>query len=138
MVFFAFFFLMIRRPPRSTRTDTLFPYTTLFRSGPKPPRIALGKADCIAQFDRAEGAYEKMGGAGVIDIAQQGSIPAREENEHRRAHRLHRSGQCARNLKAELGRPPGVDHGDRTPRLRTPPSGVPRAPRAPNRPPPHP
>src|SRR3546814_15329793 len=27
-----FFFLMRRRPPRSTRTDTLFPYTTLFRS----------------------------------------------------------------------------------------------------------
>src|SRR3546814_20236971 len=30
--FCSFFFLMIRRPPRSTRTDTLFPYTTLFRS----------------------------------------------------------------------------------------------------------
>src|SRR3546814_17536975 len=29
---FSFFFLMRRRPPRSTRTDTLFPYTTLFRS----------------------------------------------------------------------------------------------------------
>src|SRR3546814_5900916 len=29
-----FFFLMILRPPRSTRTDTLFPYTTLFRSFP--------------------------------------------------------------------------------------------------------
>src|SRR3546814_1586344 len=28
----VFFFLMIRRPPRSTRTDTLFPYTTLFRA----------------------------------------------------------------------------------------------------------
>src|SRR3546814_7665970 len=28
---------MIRRPPRSTRTDTLFPYTTLFRSEPRPP-----------------------------------------------------------------------------------------------------
>src|SRR3546814_19345707 len=27
-----FLFLMIRRPPRPTRTDTLFPYTTLFRS----------------------------------------------------------------------------------------------------------
>src|SRR3546814_12136565 len=27
-----FFFFMLRRPPRSTRTDTLFPYTTLFRS----------------------------------------------------------------------------------------------------------
>src|SRR3546814_4624569 len=33
------FFLMIRRPPRSTRTDTLFPYTTLFRSWrPMPAR----------------------------------------------------------------------------------------------------
>src|SRR3546814_1628638 len=31
-LYFLFFFLMIRRPPRSTRTDTLFPYTTLFRS----------------------------------------------------------------------------------------------------------
>src|SRR3546814_18923771 len=30
--FCFFFFLMIRRPPRSTRTDTLFPYTTLFRA----------------------------------------------------------------------------------------------------------
>src|SRR3546814_3689045 len=29
---YLFVFLMIRRPPRSTRTDTLFPYTTLFRS----------------------------------------------------------------------------------------------------------
>src|SRR3546814_20505788 len=32
MCHLLFFFLMIRRPPRSTRTDTLFPYTTLFRS----------------------------------------------------------------------------------------------------------
>src|SRR3546814_3445778 len=37
---------MIRRPPRSTRTDTLFPYTTLFRSGAAsggPSLIGLGK-----------------------------------------------------------------------------------------------
>src|SRR3546814_7828039 len=32
VIMFLFFFLMIRPPPRSTRTDTLFPYTTLFRS----------------------------------------------------------------------------------------------------------
>src|SRR3546814_19318826 len=32
VMFRHLFFLMIRRPPRSTRTDTLFPYTTLFRS----------------------------------------------------------------------------------------------------------
>src|SRR3546814_15259365 len=34
-----FFFLMIRRPPRSTRTDTLFPYTTLFRSAIQAAQI---------------------------------------------------------------------------------------------------
>src|SRR3546814_4837298 len=48
---------MIRRPPRSTRTDTLFPYTTLFRSGPEncpdsPVGIAIkadgGVADYVA------------------------------------------------------------------------------------------
>src|SRR3546814_2201165 len=38
----CFFFLMIRRPPRSTRTDTLFPYTTLFRSA--VPRHLCGAA----------------------------------------------------------------------------------------------
>src|SRR3546814_13963323 len=40
-VVFVFFFLMIRRPPRSTRTDTLFPYTTLFRSSKRPGRGRL-------------------------------------------------------------------------------------------------
>src|SRR3546814_12289709 len=40
----VFFFLMIRRPPRSTRTDTLFPYTTLFRS-----RFPSGRADPFVQ-----------------------------------------------------------------------------------------
>src|SRR3546814_6791173 len=35
-----FFFLMIRRPPISTRTDTLFPYTTLFRSRDLPDHLA--------------------------------------------------------------------------------------------------
>src|SRR3546814_18794861 len=38
VLFCFFFFLMIRRPPRSTRTDTLFPYTTLFRSGGRAGR----------------------------------------------------------------------------------------------------
>src|SRR3546814_13576997 len=37
---------MIRRPPRSTRTDTLFPYTTLFRSDRNHPRYrSLGRPD---------------------------------------------------------------------------------------------
>src|SRR3546814_16237407 len=43
ILLFVFFFLMIRRPPRSTRTDTLFPYTTLFRSTGFH-RVAVGRA----------------------------------------------------------------------------------------------
>src|SRR3546814_11503530 len=52
---------MIRRPPRSTRTDTLFPYTTLFRSTSKVPpcgplATSTGPADCaIAQGTAATG-----------------------------------------------------------------------------------
>src|SRR3546814_8205046 len=38
---------MLRRPPRSTRTDTLFPYTTLFRS----PRERLGRSLCLSEPD---------------------------------------------------------------------------------------
>src|SRR3546814_17821674 len=37
MLYILLFFLIILRPPRSTRTDTLFPYTTLFRSLSKAP-----------------------------------------------------------------------------------------------------
>src|SRR3546814_10335351 len=53
---------MIRRPPRSTRTDTLFPYTTLFRSRRARHRRSVGARDgheagrrgaaCRAQSDR--------------------------------------------------------------------------------------
>src|SRR3546814_20058841 len=42
---------MIRRPPRSTRTDTLFPYTTLFRSTLRRPESDLGSSEvCDDQF----------------------------------------------------------------------------------------
>src|SRR3546814_18061043 len=45
-----FFFLMIRRPPRSTLTDTLFPYTTLFRSPiTLHPRHALSEPPLASQ-----------------------------------------------------------------------------------------
>src|SRR3546814_11801112 len=43
-LFYSVFFLMIRRPPRSTRTDTLFPYTTLFRSVAGRGEILAGGA----------------------------------------------------------------------------------------------
>src|SRR3546814_6810989 len=51
---------MIRRPPRSTRTDTLFPYTTLFRSGYKGP----GKAPPSGGYDDYDN-FREIGSAGA-------------------------------------------------------------------------
>src|SRR3546814_3575023 len=50
MFIVSIFFLMIRRPPRSTRTDTLFPYTTLFRSyrAAIRPGVAPDRATAVA------------------------------------------------------------------------------------------
>src|SRR3546814_11287681 len=45
---------MIRRPPRSTRTDTLFPYTTLFRSQQFGPEIGIIARRIAAREDMAE------------------------------------------------------------------------------------
>src|SRR3546814_2172418 len=54
---------MIRRPPRSTRTDTLFPYTTLFRS----PRAALvrrhARGDCHGRRRSARARRSRAGAA---------------------------------------------------------------------------
>src|SRR3546814_14207341 len=63
MLFFCFFFLMIRRPPRSTRTDTLFPYTTLFRS-PRNRRIRdhLAGGDVVAAAVGQAGERDRGGG----------------------------------------------------------------------------
>src|SRR3546814_18159900 len=45
---------MIRRPPRSTRTDTLFPYTTLFRPSFSTGRTAVALALDLLEFSAAE------------------------------------------------------------------------------------
>src|SRR3546814_11833907 len=58
LCFIVFFFLMIRRPPRSTRTDTLFPYTTLFRSRDKAATSRWWgelRAEAAAAFGRSIG-----------------------------------------------------------------------------------
>src|SRR3546814_18567800 len=58
---------MIRRPPRSTRTDTLFPYTTLFRSisalskaSPEQLANAVARVKAEAQGDSAKRYYRRM------------------------------------------------------------------------------
>src|SRR3546814_3313072 len=70
-----FFFLMIRRPPRSTRTDTLFPYTTLFRS---PELTLVGVIDADLGLEggdlrAGERTYQQI--AQVAGRAGRGSKP---------------------------------------------------------------
>src|SRR3546814_15374576 len=58
----TFFFLRIRRPPRATRTDTLFPYTTLFRSA-SPFRVAGARRLRLAnQGEIADGNHARPAG----------------------------------------------------------------------------
>src|SRR3546814_8048087 len=70
-MYLAFFFLMIRRPPRSTRTDTLFPYTTLFRSDGRTafPWSASEARSAAGAKASAPGAAEKK------RVAPKGNAP---------------------------------------------------------------
>src|SRR3546814_10396102 len=77
---------MIRRPPRSTRTDTLFPYTTLFRSHAACCRPGLGNG--IAAFGLGRGGEDHLGNAGLdrVETAPQHlvivpDLPAREGDD---------------------------------------------------------
>src|SRR3546814_17545624 len=62
---YVFFFLMLRRPPRSTRTDTLFPYTTLFRSS----RLS-DRGNPKAAWSVVRSRSRQFGGQGVGGIAR--------------------------------------------------------------------
>src|SRR3546814_5956930 len=83
-VVFCFFFVMIRLPPRSTRTDTLFPYTTLFRSGPLEERVADLLHELRAQS--AQGGQRLVGAPhdslGVLVADRRDRNPRRRSEEH--------------------------------------------------------
>src|SRR3546814_6151921 len=64
---YAFFCLMIRRPPRSTRTDTLFPYTTLFRSHPGADRDAPARQCPACEGERGTARPAGRGRARRLD-----------------------------------------------------------------------
>src|SRR3546814_4780343 len=79
VVWLDFFLLMIRRPPRSTRTDTLFPYTTLFRS----PDPAAGHFPAGRGIDlRRPGHAHGSGGAGRGGRADPGRLGPQRSEEH--------------------------------------------------------
>src|SRR3546814_2969704 len=80
-----FFFLMIRRPPRSTRTDTLFPYTTLFRSERARHPATLCDAERGSRFrphDQQAGAQRGAGRDARHAGPDSGRAPGRRSEEH--------------------------------------------------------
>src|SRR3546814_11404929 len=104
----SMFFLMIRRPPRSTRTYTLFPYTTLFRS----PHQEFGERHRPDETEQGDDQrrLEIGGAAGANAEQQQEQHPVdveRVESEHpvlgaraldRKSTRLNSSHQCASRM----------------------------------------
>src|SRR3546814_12873145 len=102
-----FFFLMIRRPPRSTRTDTLFPYTTLFRSaGRRAAPVRLPAAGHPAGT-RGPGGEPQEGVPALPRGGPGGAPPARPQAGagHTPADAAARGGQCALEPGLRLGRP---------------------------------
>src|SRR3546814_16044394 len=108
---------MIRRPPRSTRTDTLFPYPTLFRSGEEAVAAEQGRLEALAEQPRdrrvehAEAAGEGAEGGqdeapAVGDEAVRGDAPAAHGD---RGLGVEVAGDlpAARRRLGQIGRAPG-------------------------------
>src|SRR3546814_7283336 len=121
-----FFFLMIRRPPRSTRTDTLFPYTTLFRSWRVGCRNQSGMtmrslllrrlARCLDDRGKIERAFAG-GGEGFVEVARLGAdrrvgIDARRRLDPEAQLLEHQRGREAARIIV-IRRAFGADPGDR-------------------------
>src|SRR3546814_18870690 len=97
----VFFFLMIRRPPKSTRTDTLFPYTTLFRSQGDPPDRPAVRGQC--RFPRGAAA----GGRRRPDRAGQPRLDPDGPPQPRGAAGAAAGRDRSRRPDSPAGRPPG-------------------------------
>src|SRR3546814_12385869 len=90
LVFPSVFFLMIRRPPRSTRTDTLFPYTTLFRSPVVVCGGAGGKTNPLALR------------AGDLSAAVNDALLSKLRNTLRRQHRYPKASDQAGKVRKRV------------------------------------
>src|SRR3546814_11261551 len=104
---------MVRRPPRSTRTDTLFPYTTLFRSGRQADHIALSPRldDAVDELEELCRAEDRIGDAGGLDQLLLGhlrpKVAALEKAlraDDRESHMMPHAGGRLRREKVAAGR----------------------------------
>src|SRR3546814_1244515 len=78
------FFLMIRRPPRSTRTDTLFPYTTLFRSRARQVGHFYGQDRALR--GKGSGSSNEVGGVVMSDPIIDDDLWDRQPTAYELAH----------------------------------------------------
>src|SRR3546814_16999813 len=134
MLRLLFFFLMIRRPPRSTRTDTLFPYTTLFRS--RAARRALRRRPlppCLPPAARAEPVLHRRRRPRADRWGAAHGRPAQPAPTLRRRRRSAHRGRLPRHRRLPPPHQPALRAG---PLARSPDGG--RPPRPPRRPPPLP
>src|SRR3546814_6892706 len=105
---------MIRRPPRSTRTDTLFPYTTLFRSVLGAGSVIPGNGSCTLTVDVAApdaGDYVNVIPAGALQT-DQGSNARSEEHtsELQSLMRISSAVFCLQKKKQSILRLPIAQH----------------------------
>src|SRR3546814_6492074 len=85
---------MIRRPPRSTRTDTLFPYTTLFRSVGE----VAGRAGLEVDQHRADIGLEEAALRLAVDLPHRPGVPAQDVDQVRAE--MHRSEEHTSELQS--------------------------------------
>src|SRR3546814_1389091 len=98
---------MIRRPPRSTRTDTLFPYTTLFRSAARAllhhGRESLAVRQPVAAEGRAAGAHvPALGRACQLDVRRRRAVVRGADRRRAGGPLPLRSGQRSEEHTSEL------------------------------------
>src|SRR3546814_4900440 len=98
---------MIRRPPRSTRTDTLFPYTTLFRSTGGGRQYAGGGGNGV-QWRRAYGSREHHGDGrpktarALLEAAAQGGRSEEHTSELQSLMRISYAVFCLKKKKKQI------------------------------------
>src|SRR3546814_12180396 len=100
---------MIRRPPRATRTDTLFPYTTLFRSGRVEDRPVERRAPPHGGRGAVEGGRPA---AGADPALAQHGLADDDENRNAAAHQREPRAEHRLSRDARLGADAWVEHPD--------------------------
>src|SRR3546814_4115666 len=91
---------MIRRPPISTRTDTLFPYTTLFRSGAGPATAERQRPDALAQVAQGQPRVQEAEERGQrLHWVHAGR--GRDAVDHEDESSEHRTGEVERGVEGE-------------------------------------